>query len=148
MPLLALHSPLPSRNRVVSRLLQAAAVAATLAVLSDSLRSAALSAAGFLALLLAGDVAEAVVGDYADHVLLGALTLGFIGFVAAGAGAVWFVAGGGFVGGWLLLDGVQHLRHGVTRDEVTVAYEHEGGVLTGIARALVERLLAPIRLES
>ncbi len=145
MPIAALHSSVPSRTRVLSRLLQAVAVAATLAILSDSPRYAAGSATGFLALLLAEDLAESLVGDYANHVLLGLLALGFAAFLASGR-LSWVVALFALPGGWFLLDGTQHFRHSVTRDEVSVAYGHDGGPATGIARALVERLLAPIRL--
>ncbi|WP_226011964.1 hypothetical protein [Halomicrobium salinisoli] len=142
----ALRSNLPSRRDFVDSLVHALVVAATLYVLDGSLRFAAASAGFFLALLLAGDVAEAVVGDYADHVLFGLLVLGFTAYAADLSTPIWLLVAGVALGGWFLVDGVQHLRHGKTRDEVSVAYEHDGGALTGIARALVERLLAPIRL--
>lgn len=147
MPTAPLQSSVPSRNRVLSRLLQAVAVAATLAILADSLWYAAGSAGVFLFLLLATDVAEVAVGDYANHVVFGLFALAFAGYAATLSTPLWFVAATTLLGGWFLLDGVQHLRHGETRDEVSVPFEHEGSAITGVARALVERLLAPIRLE-
>jgi len=51
------------------------------------------------------------------------------------------------VGGWYVLDGVQHLRYGVTRDEVGVPYRHDGGVLAGLPKTLLARLAEPLLLS-
>lgn len=142
----ALHSRLPTSGQVTARAGQALAVGATLVVLGESVRFGALTAAGFLALRLGGDTAAAIVGDYADNALLGLLFLAGSGYLLA-AGSVHPVAvAGALGGGWLLLDGVQHLRHGVARDDPEPEPPLGGSLVTGILGALLGRLLEPVRL--
>ncbi len=43
--------------------------------------------------------------------------------------------------------GVQHLRHGITRDEVGISYAHDGGPVTGLLKALLVRLAEPFLME-
>ncbi|WP_420182051.1 hypothetical protein ACNO8S_13140 [Haloarcula sp. KBTZ06] len=45
-----------------------------------------------------------------------------------------------------MIDGIQHLRHGVTRNEVGVSYSHDGGPVTGLPKALLVRLAEPFLL--
>lgn len=142
----ALRSRLPSSGQVTARAGQAVAVGATLVVLGESVRFGALSAAGFLGLRLAGDAAEAIVGDYADNALLGLLFLAGSGYLLA-VGTIHPVAvAGALGGGWLLLDGVQHLRHGVARDDPKPDPPLGGSLVAGILGALLGRLLEPVRL--
>ncbi|WP_324665552.1 hypothetical protein [Haloarcula sediminis] len=125
----------------------AIAVAATIYVLDGSLSYAVAAAAGFLVLHLATDLADAAVGDYAGNALFGLLILAATGYAVTLTTPLWIPALGAALGGWFLLDGVQHLRHGVTRDEVGVPYRHEGGVLTALPKALLVRLAEPILLS-
>lgn len=135
---------LPDRQQVSSRVVSAALVGATLFVLDRSPTMAGATAIGFLALTLAGDTAEAAIGDYAGNALFGLVTLGFT------AAFLWpWLPGavvGSLLGGWLLVDGVQHLRHGQSRAEVSAPFRHDGSPLTGIPRAVIGRLTAPFRL--
>jgi len=63
-----------------------------------------------------GDAAEAYVGDYAGNVLLGLLVASAaVGATALEKTTLPVAVVGGLVGGWLIFDGVQHLRHGLTR---------------------------------
>ncbi|MDS0281965.1 hypothetical protein [Haloarcula onubensis] len=130
----------------VGAVTNAAVVAATIYVIDGSLGYAVAVAAGFLALHLATDIAEAVVGEYAGNALFGLLILFAAGYVTTLTAPLWLLVGGAAVGGWFLLDGVQHLRHGASREEVGVPYRHDGSVLTGLPTALLARLLAPFRL--
>jgi uncharacterized membrane protein YgdD (TMEM256/DUF423 family) len=136
----------PDRATATGELARAALVAATLVVLGESVRFAAVAGLGFLALKLLADVAEAVVGDYADNALLGLLVLAATAYALTLTTPIWLPIAGALLGGWFLLDGVQHLRHGVSRAEVGTATGHDGGLLTGFVRALLARLLEPIRL--
>jgi hypothetical protein len=143
----ALRTHLPGRQRLISRAGQAVAVGLTLFVLDGDPGLAAATAALFLALTLSVDTVEAAVGDYADNAALGLLALALTGYLTVvGDGGLVVAAGGGLVGGWLLLDGVQHLRHGERREELSRPYSHDGGVITGLVRALAARLLEPFRL--
>ncbi|QDX41386.1 hypothetical protein [Salarchaeum sp. JOR-1] len=76
--------------------------------------------AAVFSLGVASDAAEEYVGDYAGNVLLGVL----VAVVAVAASALGTVhaavtALGGLAGGWLVFDGVQHLRHGIERPKRT-----------------------------
>lgn len=125
----------------------AVVVAVTLYVLDGSVGYAAVAAAVFLAVHLATDLADAVVGDYADNALFGLLILGATGYAVTLTTPLWIPVLGAVLGGWFLLDGVQHLRHGVTRDEVGVPYRHGGSPLTGLPKALLVRLAEPVLLS-
>ena len=114
-------------------------------LLGSSLRFAIVTVVALVVLDLSMDAATAVVGDYADNVVLGSLTLAFTGYLAV-AGFPPALVVGVPVGSWLCFDGVQHLRHGETRDDLSVLYSHDGGPLTGILRALGARVLEPFRL--
>ncbi|QSG11561.1 putative membrane protein [Halapricum desulfuricans] len=46
----------------------------------------------------------------------------------------------------LVFDGIQHLRHGESRAEYAHLQDHDGGALSGVLLALVQRLLEPFRL--
>lgn len=142
----ALRSRLPSSGQVTARAGQAVAVAATLVVLGESVRFGALSALTFLAMGLAGDAAEALVGDYADNALLGLLVLAGAGYLLATGTIHPIAVASALGGGWLLLDGVQHLRHGVGRADPKPEPPLGGSLLAGVAGALLGRLLEPIRL--
>jgi len=144
----ALPTWLPDRATVTSELATAAVVGATLFVFDGSVWYAFAAAAGFLMLQLLTDLAEAVVGDYADNALFGLLVLAATAYAAVLTTPLWIVAAGAVLGGWFLADGVQHLRHGVSRREVGTPYAHDGSVLTGLPKALLTRLAAPILLES
>lgn len=144
----ALPAWLPDRRTLASELTTAAVVGATLYVLDGSLPYAAAAAAGFLVLQLATDVAENAVGDYADNALFGVLILVATAYAAVLTTPWWLVAGGLLLGGWFLSDGVQHLRHGVTRDQVGTPFDHDGSVLVGLPKALLARLAEPVLLES
>lgn len=143
---MAASHPRPGTGgRVVRRVVEAGAVAATLYVLDGTARTAVGSALAYLGLVLVGDLLNAVVGPSADHVVLGLAVLGLVAAVTL-VGELWLplVAAGTVVGGWLLLDGVQHLRHGETP-----TYDpdgHDGHPVTGVSRALLARVLWPFRL--
>ncbi|MFC7074844.1 hypothetical protein [Haloarcula halophila] len=136
----------PDRSTVAGELGRAALVAATLAVVGESVRFAAVVGLSFLALQLLAGVAEAAVGDYADNVLFGLFVLAATAYAGTLTTPVWIPLAGVALGGWFLLDGVQHLRHGVSRGAVHTPSRHEGGLAAGLLRALVARLLEPIRL--
>jgi len=140
----ALRKRVPDGLDAANQLVTALVVAGTIYVIDGSVREAAATGAVFLALQLATSLADAVVGDYAGNALLGVVGL-FGAVYFATLGAVWFPVAL-VVGGWLLLDGVQHLRHGVTRDEVGVPYRHDGTALTGLPKALLVRLAEPVLL--
>jgi len=144
----ALPAWLPGRRTVVSELTTAAVVGATLYVLDGSLPYAAAAGVGFLALQLVADAAENAVGDYADNALYGVLVLVATAYATALTTPWWIVAGGVVLGGWFLADGVQHLRHGVSRREVGFPTAHDGNALVGLVKALLTRLAAPLLLES
>jgi uncharacterized membrane protein YgdD (TMEM256/DUF423 family) len=130
-----------------SAVTNAVAVAVALYVLDGSVGYAAAAAAGFLVLNLVTGLADAVVGDYADHALFGLLILAGTGYVVTLTAPLWLPVAGGILGGWFFLDGVQHLRYGVTRDEVGVPYRHDGSALTGLPKALFVRLAEPVLLS-
>ncbi|GGN99273.1 hypothetical protein [Haloarcula pellucida] len=136
----------PDRATLAGELLRGVAVGGTLFVLGETPSFAVAVAALFVLLQLVTDGVEAIVGDYADHVLFGGLVLVGAGYVTTLSAPWWTPAAGALLGGWFLVDGVQHLRHGVTREEVGSPYVHDGGVLTGLLRALVARVAEPFRL--
>ena len=138
---------LQTRSTVVSELLHGGAVGAMLLVLGESTTMAAGTAAGVMLFRVIGYAIQQVIGDYADHVLLGGGILLGVGYlVRTGADALW-VAGGLPLGGWFLLDGVQHLRYGRTRDQSAAPLVADGnGPIRGLVRALLGRLLVPFTL--
>ncbi|WP_135305799.1 hypothetical protein [Haloarcula amylovorans] len=142
----ALPAWLPDRAALLGELSTAAVVGATLYVLDGSLSSAAGAAVAFFVLRLLTDLAEAAIGDYADNALFGVLVLVATGYAAVLTPPSWLLAVGVAVGGWFLLDGVQHLRHGVTRDEVGIQYSHDGSIVTGLPKALLVRFAEPFLL--
>jgi hypothetical protein len=144
----ALPAWLPDRSTVAGELTSAAVVGATLYVVDGSLRFAAAAATGFLVLQLTTDLAENVVGDYADNALFGLLILAGTAYAAVLTTPWWLVVGGLLLGGWFFTDGVQHLRHGVTRNEVGTPFDHDGGVFSGLVNALLARLAEPLLLKS
>ena len=142
----SLHTRIARETALRKRLGSAVAVGATLLVLDGSVRYAAVAAMLAFCVWLVADAAQAAVGDYADHVVFGLLVVGFVAYTVAAAGPTWVVVPGTLLGGWFLLDGIQHLRHGVTRDEVGVSYSHGGGPVTGLPKALLVRLAEPVLL--
>jgi len=142
----ALHTRLARETAVRKRLASAATVGVTLFVLDGSIRYAAATAAAVFCVWLVADGARAAVGDYADHVVFGLLIFGFLGYTVSVGSPTWVVGPGALLGCWFLLDGVQHLRHGVTREEVGIPYSHEGRVVTGLPKALLVRLAEPFLL--
>ena len=141
---------LPRRLRglgVAGKALTALVVGATLYVLDSSVGYAAAAAALYFVLNLGTSLADALVGDYAGSVLFGLLILTATGYAATLSTPLWIPALGAAVGGWYVLDGVQHLRYGVTRDEVGVPYRHDGGVLAGLPKTLLARLAEPLLLS-
>lgn len=144
----ALPKSLPDRFHVAGAVLKAAVVGATLYALDGSVRFAAMVAVGALLLTLSQSLADAVIGDYAGNALLGTVVLAFGSYAVSLGSPWWFLALLGLCGGWLLLDGVQHRRHGLTRDEMGVPYRHGGSAVTGLPKALLLRLLEPVLLAS
>ncbi|MHC3378927.1 hypothetical protein [Haloarcula sp. H-GB5] len=142
----SLHTRIWRETAIRQRLGSTVAVGATLLVLDGSIRYAAAVAAMAFCVRLAADAAQVAVGDYADHVVFGFLVSGFAAYTVAAAGPTWVVVPGALLGCWFLADGVQHLRHGVTRDEVGVPYSHDGGPVTGLPKALLVRLAEPFLL--
>ena len=140
----ALHA----RSTVVSELLRGGAIGATLLVVGESTTMAAGTAAGFLLFRAIGYAIQQVIGDYADHVLLGGGILLGVGYLAySGGGALW-VAGGVLLGGWFLIDGLQHLRYGRTRERPAAPLVADGkGQIRGLCSALFGRLLVPFTLS-
>jgi hypothetical protein len=142
----SLHTRIWRETAVRQRLGSAVAVGATLLVLDGSIRYATAVAAMAFCVWLAADAAQVAVGDYADHVVFGVLVFGFAAYTIAATGQTWVIVMGAFLGCWFMIDGIQHLRHGVTRDEVGVPYSHDGGPVTGLPKALVVRLAEPFLL--
>lgn len=143
----ALHRLLPDDLDVAGSALTALLAGATLYVIDGSAGYAAVAAAMLLALKLAADLAEVAVGDYADNAVFGLLILTAAGYAATLTTPLWIPLVGAVIGGWFLLDGVQHLRYGVTREAVSVPFRHDGSVLIGLPKALLARLLAPALLD-
>lgn len=143
----ALNRFVPDGLSLFGTVANAIVVAVTLYVLDGSLGYAALAATVFLALHLATNLANAVVGDYGDSALFGFLILVVTGYAVTLTTPLWIPVFGTALGGWFLLDGVQHLRYGATRDEVGVPYRHDGNPLTGLPKALLVRLLEPALLH-
>ena len=139
---------LQTRSTVVSELLHGGAVGAMLLVLGESTTMAAGTAAGVILFRAIGYAIQQVIGDYADHVLLGGGILLGVGYLAySGSGALW-VAGGGLLGGWFLIDGLQHLRYGRTRERPAAPLVADGkGQIRGLCSALFGRLLVPFTLS-
>ena len=142
--MIALHA----RSSVVSELLRGGVVGATLLALGESTAMAVGTAAGFVAFRAIGYAIQQVVGDYADHVLLGGGILLGVGYLAySGSGALW-VAGGGLLGGWFLIDGIQQLRYGRTRGQSVAPLVADGkGPIRGVVRVFLGRLLVPFTLS-
>ena len=141
----ALHN----QQRVRKELLRGVVVGATLVILGESLWMAAGVAVGFLTVRALGYAIQQAVGDYADHVLLGGgILLGVWYLGQSGVPLLW-LALGGLLGGWFLLDGVQHLRYGRSRAERIAPLIADGnGPIHGLLLVVVGRLLLPFRLGS
>ncbi|MBV0903791.1 hypothetical protein [Haloarcula salina] len=142
----SLHTRIARETVVRKRLGSAVAVGVTLYVLDGSIRYAAATAAIAFCVWLVADAARAAVGDYADHVVFGLLIFGFLGYTVSAGGPTWVVAPGALLGCWFVVDGVQHLRHGVTRDDVEIRYSRDGSLVTGLPKALLARLARPFSL--
>lgn len=141
----ALPTSLSARERARTLLGEAVAPGIVLYLLGSSLRFAIAAVVGLVIFSLAMDASTAVVGDYADNVLLGLLTLVFAVFLAPADLKLPILAVGLPVGGWLVFDGLQHLRHGETREEGGLS-RYDGGLLWVLLQALFARLLKPFRL--
>lgn len=113
---------------------------------SESLSRAIGVAGAYLLLAVVSDTAEAVIGEYADNLLLGLVFLLFTAVVSIPDPWLPLTIVGTLVGCWLLIDGIQHLRYNETRAEPSVTYSHDGGPITGILRVFLARLLEPFRL--
>jgi len=139
---------LRDRSTAVSELLRGGVVGAMLLVLGESTTMAAGTAAGVMLFRAIGYAIQQAIGDYADHVLLGGGILIGVGYLArTSVGPLWLV-GGALIGGWLLVDGVQQLRYGRTRDQSVAPLVADGnGPIRGFVRALLGRLLAPVTLS-
>ena len=139
---------LQTRSTVVSELLHGGAVGAMLLVLGESTTMAAGTAAGVMLFRAIGYAIQQAIGDYADHVLLGGGILLGVGYLAySGGGSLW-VAGGVLLGGWFLIDGLQHLRYGRTRERPAAPLVADGkGQIRGLCSALFGRLLVPFTLS-
>jgi len=142
----SLHTRIAHETAVRRHFGSAVAVGATLYVLDGSVRYAAVTATLAFCVWLVADAAQAAVGDYADHVVFGLLVFGFVAYTVAAAVPTWVAFPGALLGGWFLLDGIQHLRHGVTRDEVGISYAHDGSPVTGLPKAVLVRLAEPFLL--
>ncbi|GGM40883.1 hypothetical protein GCM10009006_22550 [Haloarcula argentinensis] len=140
----ALPAWFPDRAAVTNEFAAAIAVGATLYLVDGALSNAVIAAAAFFALRLFADALQAAVGDYAGNAFFGLLVLAVTGYAAVLQTSSWTLAAGVAVGGWFVIDGIQHLRHGVTRDEVGVPYSHGGGPVTGLPKALLVRLAEPL----
>jgi hypothetical protein len=126
----------------------AAVVGITIYVVDGQLRQAVAVTAIFLAFHLLNDAAEALIGDYAGNALFGITLLAGTAWASIATSVpLWQLVVVAVVGAWLLLDGVQHLRYGVTRDatdqEVLPADAY--GVWRAPA-AVVGRIVEPFRL--
>lgn len=137
---------LPARRPVVDALGRTAAVGLTLLVLGERPLEAAAVAGGFLVLTGLADAADRFVGDYASHVLFGSLVLVGTAVTAVAGVPVLAVAAGALVGGWLLVDGVQHLRHGVGREVNVPRDPVDGHPVANLLRTVRARLTRPFRL--
>jgi hypothetical protein len=141
----ALPDWLPARRPVVDALGRAAVVGLTLFVLGEPPTQALAVAVGFLLVTGLADAADRVVGDYASHALFGTLVLA--GVVLVGGGLpLPLAAVGVLVGGWLLVDGLQHLRHGVGREANVPRGPVDGHPVANLLRTFRARLTRPFRL--
>jgi hypothetical protein len=131
---------------LASRITQGMIVGATLVALGESVGLAVGTGTLFIVFVMVGDLAEAIVGDYADNAILGAVALGIAGWLFVAGGPSIATGAFGLVGTWLAIDGIQHVRHGVSREEITFSSNHDGIAITGVLRAFAERLLEPFRL--
>ena len=139
---------LQTRSTVVSELLHGSAVGAMLLVLGESTTMAAGTAAGVMLFRAIGYAIQQVIGDYADHVLLGGGILLGVGYLAYSGGGGLLIAGGVLLGGWFLIDGLQHLRYGRTRERPAAPLVADGkGQIRGLCSALFGRLLVPFTLS-
>jgi hypothetical protein len=142
----ALPAWFPDRAAVITEFATAIAVGATLYLVDGALSNAVIAAAAFFALRLFANAVQAAIGDYADNAFFGLLVLAATGYAAVLQTSSWILAAGVAVGCWFVIDGVQHLRHGVTRDEVGVPYSHDGSPVTGLPKTLFVRLAEPFLL--
>ena len=138
---------LQTRSTVVSELLHGGAVGAMLLVLGESTTMAAGTAAGVMLFRAIGYAIQQVIGDYADHVLLGGGILLGVGYLAYSGGGGLLIAGGVLLGGWFFIDGIQQLRYGRTRGQSVAPLVADGkGPIRGVVRVFLGRLLVPFTL--
>ena len=138
---------LQARSTVVSELLHGGAVGAMLLVLGESTTMAAGTAAGVMLFRAIGYAIQQVIGDYADHVLLGGGILLGVGYLAYSGGGALLIAGGVLLGGWFFIDGIQQLRYGRTRGQSVAPLVADGkGPIRGVVRVFLGRLLVPFTL--
>lgn len=139
---------LRDRTSVVSELLHGVVVGAVLLALGESIAMAAATATVFFALRAIGYAIQQTIGDYTDHVLLGCgILIGVASLARSPVGVLWLI-GGALIGGWLLVDGVQQLRYGRTREQSVAPLVADGnGPIRGFLRALLGRLLVPFTLS-
>jgi len=129
-----------------SKIVASIVVGATIYFLSESLSQAAGAAGAYLVLAVGAAIAEAVIGEYADNLLLGLLFLLLTAVLSVPDPWLQVTIPGTLIGCWLLIDGFQHLRYGETRAELSAPYSHDGGPITGILRVFLTRILEPFRL--
>jgi cytochrome c biogenesis protein CcdA len=140
---------LSDQTAIRSELLRGGVVGVTLLVLGESIWMAAGVAVGFLAVRALGYAIQQAVGDYADHVLLGGGILLGVWYLGQSGVSLRWLAVGGLLGGWFLLDGVQHLRYGRSRAERIAPLIADGnGPIHGLLLVVISRLLLPFRLGS
>jgi|GEM_PF-6356994 hypothetical protein len=109
-------SALHDQYGVRSELLLGVVVSITLLALGESTTAAAGIAAGFLVFRAVVHAIQQTVGDYADHVLFGGVILLGAWYLGSSGVSVLWIGLVVLVGGWFLLDGIQHLRHGRSRE--------------------------------
>jgi len=140
---------LSDQTAIRSELLRGGVVGVTLLVLGESIWMAAGVAVGFLAVRALGYAIQQAFGDYADHVLLGGGILLGVWYLGQSGVSLRWLAVGGLLGGWFLLDGVQHLRYGRSRAERIAPLIADGnGPIHGLLLVVISRLLLPFRLGS
>jgi CBS-domain-containing membrane protein len=133
------------RRALGNRAGQAAAVGATLWLLSEAPSQAVSTAGALLLLTLTSDEADHVVGAYAGHVVLGTPVVAGAGWLVWVGTAVPVGVIGLLVGSWLVFDGVQHLRYGVGR-ETPLRGTTDANPIANLVRSAHDRVLRPFRL--
>jgi hypothetical protein len=134
------------RAAVVARAGQAVAIGVTLWLLGDSPTQGGVTAGLFFAFTLASDAADLIVGDGARHVVFGAPVLAGAGWLLVRGDVGPVAIGGVVVGGWLVVDGVQHLRYGVGSTMSFTRPRPTDSRVRVLVWAVGRRLLRPFRL--